>query len=88
MSARRQEISEQVLFEREKNFNLPGSEWDGKNTPNDWIAIAAAYLTSGSSRKHSTPVADDFEADLIKAASVIFAALEHISSMRDSGTLR
>jgi hypothetical protein len=88
MSQRRQEIVDLILSERERHFNLPGSEWDEKNSPNDWIAISATYLTSGSSRKHTKPLADDFEADMVKAAAVILAALEHISSMRDLGTLR
>lgn len=88
MSARRQEIVANVLEERERHFNMPNSEWDVRNSPNDWIAIAAAYLTSASTRKHTTPLADDFEGDMIKAAAVILAALENIQSMRSSGTLR
>lgn len=88
MSARRQEIVESVLRERERHFNMPNSEWDVKNSPNDWIAIAAAYLTSASTRKHTTPLVSDFEDDLVKAAAVILAALENIQSMRSSGTLR
>lgn len=86
--SRRTEFVERIITERVKQFNLSGSEWDAKNSPNDWIAIAATYLTSSSSRKHTVPVADDFEDDLIKAAAVILAALEHVQSMRDTGTLR
>ncbi len=86
--SRRQEFVDLILAEREKQFNMPGSEWDGKNAPNDWIAIAATYLTSASSRKHTKPRADEFEDDLVKAAAVILAALENIQSMRNSGTLR
>ena len=88
MSSRRQEIIERVRSERERHFNLPGSEWDVKNTPNDWIAIAATYLSSGSSRKHSKPTANDFEDDMIKAAAVIVAALENVQAMKSSGNLR
>lgn len=88
MSQRRQEIVDRIIVERERHFNLPGSEWDVQNSPNDWIAIAATYLTSGSSRKHTKPIAADFEADMVKAAAVILAALENCASMRDSGTLR
>jgi hypothetical protein len=88
MSERRQEVVELILSERERHFNMPGSEWDGRNTPNDWIAIAATYLTSGSSRKHTSPAGEDFESDLIKAAAVILAALENIQSMRKAETLR
>jgi hypothetical protein len=84
----RQEMVERILSERDRHFNLPGSEWDVQNTPNDWIAIAATYLTSASSRKHTKPVAADFEEDMVKAAAVILAALENIQSMRNLGNLR
>ena len=86
--SRRAEFVDRIVSERVKNFNLPGAEWDAKNSPNDWIAIAATYLTGSSSRKHTVPSADEFEDDLVKAAAVILAALEHVSSMRDRGTLR
>lgn len=86
--AKRQELVELIVAEREKQFNLPGAEWDAKNGPNDWIAIAATYLTSCSTRKHTQTFAEEFEDDLIKAAAVILAALENIPSMRSSGALR
>ncbi len=88
MSATRQNIIDGILHERERHFNMPNSEWDVKNSPNDWIAIAAAYLTSASTRKHTTPLASDFEEDMTKAAAVILAALENIQNMRNSGNLR
>jgi hypothetical protein len=84
----RQEIVDRILSERERNFNLPGSEWDMKNTPNDWISIATSYLSSASSRKHTLPAGNDFEEELIKSAAVILAALEYVNSMRNNGTLR
>jgi hypothetical protein len=87
MSAHRQEIVAKILSEREKHFNLPGSEWDMQNSPNDWIAIVSSYLTSVANRKHTKPSADDFEAELIKAAAVILAALENIEGMSSSGKL-
>jgi hypothetical protein len=86
--SRRNEFVERIVSERVKHFNLPGSEWDAKNSPNDWIAIATTYLSGSSSRKHTLPLADEFEDDLIKAAAVILAALEHVTGMRESGTLR
>jgi hypothetical protein len=87
-SNRRQELLDEIHSERERQFDLPGSEWDSTNSPNDWIAIASTYLSSGSNRKHSKTSADDFEDDLIKAAAVILAALENIENMRSSGGLR
>jgi hypothetical protein len=87
MTARREEIIAEILAERERQFNLPGSEWDTKNTPNDWLAIAASYCLRGSSRKHTKPQAEAFEEDLIKAAAVILAALEHAAHMKTNGSL-
>ena len=88
MSERRDKIVDLILAERQRQFNLPGSEWDMKNAPNDWIAIAASYLAASTRKKHTKPTADGFEDDLIKAAAVILAALEHVENMRNSGTLR
>lgn len=88
MSERRQQIVDLILAERDRQFNLPGSEWDGKNTPNDWLAIASSYCLRGTARKHTTPDGDEFEDDLIKAAAVILAALENVPGMKKTGTLR
>jgi hypothetical protein len=88
MSERRQQLIDKVIAERERQYNTPGSEWDVRNAPNDWIAIAASYLTRATSRKYTKPTSVDFEEDLTKAAAVILAALEHIPSMRSDGNLR
>ena len=88
MSSHRQEFINRILAEREKQYDLPGSEWDMKNTPNDWIAIASYYCGQAASRKHMSQTVDEFEDDLIKAAAVILAALEHSNIMKKSGNLR
>lgn len=88
MSKNRQEFIQKILEEREKQCNLPGSEWDMKNTPNDWIAIASYYFSQAGTRKHMTNTIDDFEDDMIKAAAVILAALEHGFIMKKAGNLR
>jgi hypothetical protein len=88
MSELRKALIDKVLAERDRQFNLPGSEWDHTNKPNDWIAIAASYLLRGSCRNHLAPLADSFEDDLVKAAAVILAALEHAELMKTSGTLQ
>ena len=88
MSERRDKIIERILSERDRQFNLPGSEWDMRNSPNDWIAIAASYLTAATTRKHTKPTVENYEDDLVKAAAVILAALEHTTNMCNSGTLR
>ena len=87
MSNRRQEMIERILAERDRQFNLPGAEWDAKNTPNDWMAIASSYCLSNTARKHTKPSGQEFEDDLIKAAAVILAALENVPVMKQSGTL-
>ena len=87
MSDMRDKLLSLIEDERERNFNLPGSEWDSKNTPNDWIAIAGSYLLRASTRKTIKPRAEDFEDDLVKSAAIILAALEHIKTMKDNGSL-
>lgn len=66
---------------RVRQFDLPGSEFDAKNSPNDWIAISSHYLNEEVRRGVSKPNKDDFEDSLLKAAAVIVAALEHLSDM-------
>jgi hypothetical protein len=77
MTSRRDEIVERIREERVRQFNLPGSEFDARNTPNDWAAIASHYLNENVRRGGNFPDKAAFEASLIKAAAVIIAALEH-----------
>lgn len=88
MSKLRQDFIQKILEEREKQCDLPGSEWDMKNTPNDWIAIASYYFSQTATRKHMSHPIEEFEDDMIKAAAVILAALEHSIIMKKSGNLR
>ena len=82
-----------IKVERDRQQTLPGSELDGKNAVNDWIAIAGHYLNESATRKSSAsynrgilPQAT-YEDNLIKAAAVILAALEHADALRLSGNL-
>jgi hypothetical protein len=84
---RRDELIERILSERGRQFNLPGSEWDAKNTPNDWVSIASHYLGEEVRRGRQRPTRDLFEDALVKAAAVILAALEHTPLMQRSGYL-
>jgi hypothetical protein len=77
-----------IIAERTRQFNLPGSELDVRNTPNDWAAIAAHYLSETVRRGGNIPDSDDFVDSLVKAAAVILAALEHTPRMVAAGTLR
>ena len=88
MSKLRQDYIQRINSEREKQCDLPGSEWDMKNTPNDWIAITSYYCSQAAGRKHMSQSVEDFEEDMIKAAAVILAALEHTAIMKKTGNLR
>lgn len=84
----RRSLIDQIVVERERQFNLPGSEFDLTKSPNDWIAVASYYLSENAARlAHSTVRAEDFEDSLTKAAAVILAALEHVEHMKKTGSL-
>ena len=82
-------IIDEIKQERSRQYNLPGSEWDIKNSPNDWIAIASYYLTQNTRRATmlTPPSSEEYETDLTKAAAVIIAALEHLDSMKEKKNL-
>tara|TARA_X000000950_G_C13622366_1_gene539920 strand:- start:224 stop:493 length:270 start_codon:yes stop_codon:yes gene_type:complete len=86
---KRSELLESIMKERERQVDLPGSEHDVNNTPNDWIAIATYYLSQNSRRATmlTPPSSDEYKTDLTKAAAVILAALEHLDSMKDNKNL-
>lgn len=79
MSLRRNAILEQIAQERARQESLPGSEFDLKHTQNDWVAITNIYLSRAASRKHIPVSKQEFNDNLIKAAAIILAALEHNS---------
>ena len=86
---KRSSIIERIKNEREKQVENPGSEFDANNSPNDWIAIATYYLTQETRRATmlDAPSSSEFEHELIKAAAVIVAALEHTELMKEDGKL-
>jgi hypothetical protein len=84
----RAELFARIDAERRRQFSLPGSEADARNTPNDWAAIAMHYLSMDVRRGATTPSQEDFEDSLVKAGAVILAALEHAERMKRAGTLR
>lgn len=81
----RNEISLQVGNERERQYNLPGREFDMTNTPNDWVAIIGRYCFEETRRGAVKPTRANFEDSLVKAAAVIMAALQHTSIMEKNG---
>ncbi len=87
MSDRMGHILDKIRSERKRQFDLPGSEWDAKNTPGDWIALISHYVSKEVRKNGIDPVAEDFEEALIKASAVIIAALEHIDDMKSRNQL-
>lgn len=78
MNATRERILGEISGERDRQFNLPGSEFDQLHSINDWIAISSQYLTRCADRKHTKSDVGDQRESLIKAAAVIVAAIEHL----------
>jgi len=78
MNSFRQVILNEISGERDRQYNLPGSEYDQKHSMNDWIAIASQYLTRGADRKHIKLDYQEQRQALIKSAAVIVAAIEHL----------
>ena len=74
----RQIILNEISGERDRQYNLPGSEYDQNHTMNDWIALATAYLSRSVTRKHIKSDYEEQRQSLIKSAAVIVAALEHL----------
>lgn len=70
-------ILEEIKQERCHQVTLPGSEYDLTYSANDWISVVIHYLTRDVNRKGIVVSNDDYHANLIKAAAVIVAALEH-----------
>ncbi len=81
MSQHLEDIIERIRQERQRQFDLPGSEWDSQNSPGDWIALINHYVSKEVRAKGVAPLREDFEDALIKAAAVIIAALEHTPDM-------
>lgn len=86
-------LLEKIKQERDRQRTLPGSEFDARNSVNDWLAIAGHYLTESAKRKSSASYnrgavsQEEFEDSLIKAAAVILAALEHSEVLKKNQEL-
>lgn len=74
----RLKILEEISQERDRQYNLPGSEYDVKHTVNDWVAIATQYLSRNATRKHQSISSEDQRDNFIKTAAIILAAVEHL----------
>ena len=81
-------LLEEVKIERQRQIDLPGSEYDLVNNVNDWVAIASHYLTQDCTRKGMIPIRQDFHDSLIKACAVIVAALEYEENLVKKGHIK
>lgn len=79
----RKELLELIEKERLRQKDLPGSEWDQMNTPNDWVAIVSHYVANDVRRNGVKPTSEEFKISLIKSAAIILAALEHVPTMEE-----
>lgn len=76
-----------IVAERDRQYNLPGTETDYRKSPNDWIATICSILGEGAERSGIPPSKKDFERSIIKAAAVCLAALEHVEVMNEAKKL-
>jgi hypothetical protein len=88
MSINVEEFLAKALKERERQKGLPGSEWDHKNSPGDWVALITHYISEEVRRNGVSPSKEYFEESLFKSIAVIIAAFEHINIMAERDQLR
>ena len=78
----RQKILEEISAERDRQYNLPGSEYDVKHSVNDWVAISTQYLSRNATRKHQSIDVIEQRDNFIKTAAIILAAVEHLDNSK------
>ena len=78
-------VMQRIMAERERQFDLPGREFDMHNSVNDWAAIAGRYVYEETRRGAVKPIRKNYEDSLVKAAAVLLAALEHCDVMEIRG---
>lgn len=76
---------QRILAERERQFDLPGREFDVRNSINDWAAIVGRYVYEETRRGAVKPTRANYEDSFVKAAAVVVAALEHCDIMQARG---
>lgn len=77
-----------IAAERQRQFDLPGTESDVQKGPNDWITTIIALLLEGQTRHGVNPTSEEFKDSMIKSAAVTLAALEHIELMIAKNRIR
>jgi len=81
------ELVAAVLAERQRQFDLPGTEHDVVKGPNDWITTISTYLIEAASRSGEAPTQQDFDKAIVKTMAVALAALQHSDLMRSKNRL-
>lgn len=81
MSAERQAIFQQIDGEREYQDQKWGTEFDDKNTANDWARYIADYTMKATPMKGFSQ--EVFEKHMMKVATLAVAAIE--TSRRNGG---
>ena len=72
-------ITEELMAERSRQDQLWGTEFDDKNTANDWCAYITNYVASGAYAGHNSDYSPErFRINLKKAACLCIAAIEAI----------
>ena len=88
MNLKRDDIIREITSERMRQLELPGSEWDQRNIPADWISLITHYVSGETRRNGTKPSAVEYRNNMIKAAAIILATLEHFEEMSKRGDFR
>jgi hypothetical protein len=88
MNPKRDDIIKEIITERIRQLELPGSEWDQRNIPADWISLITHYVSGETRRNGTKPNAAEYRNNMIKAAAIILATLEHFDEMKRRGEFR
>lgn len=85
---RSEDILAAIAAERQRQFDLPGTESDVQKGPNDWITAIITLLTEGQTRHGIAPTEEEFRRSMVKAAAVALAAIEHTELMSSKNRIR
>jgi hypothetical protein len=83
-----EEILTAIAAERQRQFDLPGTESDVQKGPNDWITTIITLLIGAQTRHGIPPTAEEFRDAMIKASAVSVAAIEHVDLMSSKNRIR
>lgn len=70
-------IIAEIRAERLRQQALPGGGYDLIHSINDYVSVIIYYLPQYVNRKSTEPDQGDYHNNLVSAAAIIIAALEH-----------